>query len=637
VGATGPQGNQGNTGLTGGTGPTGATGAKGDTGDTGSTGAQGVAGSTGATGLEGPTGAQGNGYGQLTSTSSVTPGTGSKSFTVSVDAANTAYAPGANVKINSPGQSGAMFGGISSFSGTSMTINININSMSGGPYSNWQVNLTGSQGATGPTGPTGNQGSTGVTGNQGSTGATGNHGATGAQGIQGVQGEQGIQGDTGATGAQGTQGDKGDTGDAGATGATGPQGNAGADGDRYHTSSTSSLTTGNSGADSVIVDDLNVDYSPGQSILLANDNTVVQHATVTAYNPSTGELSFDKTKAVGTGGTYSTWEINLDGAVGIQGEIGATGAQGPTGDIGATGATGAQGNVGATGAQGVMGATGPQGIQGEQGNIGNDGATGAQGPQGEIGATGATGQGFTFTGAWDSGATYNAYDVVIDGGNSFVAITSVPANTAVSDGDYWAPMALKGDTGSQGSQGEIGATGATGPQGDQGTTGLDGATGATGPQGDTGPQGPGTDQDSELNTTGHPAFAYVNVGSGGAEDTTNKLIEALAVSHYGYYKTGVSGSGVQSLTVLAPSNYTTIKYFIQIKDDTGSGINVHSQEMTCVYANGNLYESEYSIVQSGPSLGDFNNAVVDGNIVLQYTPNSITNVFINIYAIAMYG
>ena len=197
-------------------------------------------------------------------------------------------------------------------------------------------------------------------GSTGATGATGPDGATGATGFDGATGASGLDGATGSTGA---------TGEIGATGASG------ADGDRYATTSNTSFTLGDSGTQTIFVNDLNVDYSTGQDIIVAFNSGNIQYGLVNSYNPGTGALLFTKETFIGSG-TYSTWSVNLSGAIGIQGATGATGLDGATGSSGIDGATGATGEFGSTGATGETGSTGSSGI---------DGATGATG---EIGATG---------------------------------------------------------------------------------------------------------------------------------------------------------------------------------------------------------------------------------------------------------
>jgi hypothetical protein len=168
-------------------------------------------------------------------------------------------------------------------------------------------------------------------------------GEQGPQGATGPQGVQGAQGPTGLTGAQGPTG---------ATGPTGPQGPTGLDGqpgDKYHTTSTTTLTIVSSGTITLTTVDLGLDYSTAQTVIVAHDLDDHMHGDVVSYNKTTGVLVVDVKHKSGSG-TYSSWEINLQGAVGI------AGPQGPTG---ATGATGAQGPQGIQGNTGVVTATAP--------------------------------------------------------------------------------------------------------------------------------------------------------------------------------------------------------------------------------------------------------------------------------------
>jgi hypothetical protein len=170
--------------------------------------------------------------------------------------------------------------------------------------------------------------------------------ARGEQGPQGATGPQGVQGSQGPTGLTGAQGPTG------ATGPTGPQGPTGLDGlpgDKYHTTSSSTLTIAASGTITAITNDLGLDYSTAQTVILAYDLSNHMHGEVVSYNKTTGALVVDLKHKSGSG-TYSSWEINLQGAVGV------AGPQGPTG---ATGATGPQGPQGIQGNTGVVTATSP--------------------------------------------------------------------------------------------------------------------------------------------------------------------------------------------------------------------------------------------------------------------------------------
>jgi hypothetical protein len=184
--------------------------------------------------------------------------------------------------------------------------------------------------------------------------ARGEQGATGATGPQGVQG---AQGPTGLTGAQGP------TGATGATGAQGPQGINGLEGDKYHTTSLSTLTIAANGNVTLITVDKGLDYSVAQTVIIAYDLNNHMHGDVVSYNGTTGSLVVALKNKSGSG-TYSSWQVNLDGAVGIEGP------QGPTGATGATGAQGPQGIQGVAGATGATGAAGTNGTNGTNGTSG---------------------------------------------------------------------------------------------------------------------------------------------------------------------------------------------------------------------------------------------------------------------------
>jgi hypothetical protein len=199
---------------------------------------------------------------------------------------------------------------------------------------------TGETGATGPQGPAGTNGTNGATGATGAKGDKGDTGDTGPQGEQGIQGPQGIQG---IQGIQGEKGDKGDTGD---------------EGDKYHTTSTTSLTIAASGTITLYTVDLHLDYSVAQTVIIAHDLSNHMHGEVVSYNQSTGALVVSLKNKTGSG-TYSSWEVNLDGAVGIQGDVGPAGPTGATGPQGPQGIQGIQGATGATGSSGTISVNAP--------------------------------------------------------------------------------------------------------------------------------------------------------------------------------------------------------------------------------------------------------------------------------------
>ena len=229
-------------------------------------------------------------------------------------------------------------------------------------YSVWVGDSNGNllpvgSGAQGLTGSTGFVGATGI---QGFIGATGFQGATGSNGDQGTTGSNGVQGATGTIGATGI----------GATGI------AGAAGDLYSTTSSTLLTIGLTTQTLTIGTGLS--YSIAQDVIIAYDINNHMIGMVASYNRINGVMVVDVNSIIGSG-AYSTWKINLNGAVGTQGDIGSTGA-GATGATGYTGSTGIQGTTGLRGSTGFTGATGATGLRGSTGITGSTGLTGATGP-----------------------------------------------------------------------------------------------------------------------------------------------------------------------------------------------------------------------------------------------------------------
>jgi len=529
-----------------------------------------------------------------------------------------------------------------------------------GPQGN--VGNTGSQGPTGPTGAkgdTGNTGATGPTGAQGATGDMGPTGPTGAQGAQGdmgptgpqgTQGIQGVMGDTGPTGPQGDKGDMGDTGPTGPqgnmgdTGPTGPQGNmgdtgpTGPQGDMGPTGPQGDMgPTGNPGNDGTSV------------TIIGTVPTVVDQSTLNTAYPSAsngnGVIAEDTGHLWVLGG--GTWadvgQIKGDqgntGPTGPQGNTGPTGPQGdmgptgPQGDMGPTGPTGPQG---ATGPTGSTGATGPTGAKGDKGDTGNMGPTGPQGTQGAMGYTGPTGPAGTngtngSTGPTGPTGSFPSPMNSTTDANFDIVLTSGGLPYTSDYGIYGNP-----------NNGKLTARGFLAAESES-TDGGYGFT-ADGSQ-DTGMYSNG---DGNLSFYNNGIWTIDSSSEGwifkqqvqapkvhipeGSADVTRDIIDGDSVKISTFYKQGITGSGVVSLSQIAAGTYTTVKYLVQAIDTASGSTRIHSQEITAVYANGNLYETEYGIVQSDSSLGDFNNVVSSGNIVLQYTPTSgITSVDIVIY------
>jgi hypothetical protein len=124
-------------------GPIGPVGPPGPQGPSGPAGAQGIQGPPGAQGAQGLQGPIGPGY-AATSATPLTVATGSQTF---VTQAGLAYTIGVRARSSSNANSNNyMEGLVSSYSGTSLTINIDLANGSGS-HSDWNINLSGSVGA----------------------------------------------------------------------------------------------------------------------------------------------------------------------------------------------------------------------------------------------------------------------------------------------------------------------------------------------------------------------------------------------------------------------------------------------------------------------------------------------------------
>ena len=256
----------------------------------------------------------------------------------------------------------------------------------------------------------------------------------------------------------------------GSKGFTGSFGYAGSAGDRYHTTSTTSLnlsTYALTNTISLTTVDLELDYSPQQTILIASTATPTNHihAKVLTYNASTGALTAEVSDiTAAANSTLTSWEINLDGAVGIRG---FTGSLGYTGSRGFDGSVGFTGSIGYTGSKGFDGSFGYTGSRGFDGSVGFTGSIGYSGSQGYNGSTGFTGSiGYTGSRGFDGSVGFT-------GSKGF-------------DGSV-------GFTGSKGFDGSVGFTGSLGYTGSAstvvgytGSKGFDGSVGFTGSAATTG-------------------------------------------------------------------------------------------------------------------------------------------------------
>jgi hypothetical protein len=183
-----------------------------------------------------------------------------------------------------------------------------------------------------------------------------------------------------------------------------------------------------------------------------------------------------------------------------------------------------------TGPQGPIGPQGPEGPSGDAGENGDTGATGPQGPEGPMGPP--VPAGLTWEGYWDTGVTYQTYDVVLDDSNgtstSYVLIDGpLTSDTPPAfDTVHWIALATAGAPGTQGPIGPSGVDGNTGPQGPQGPVGPQGPIGATGPQGEPGTPGSVIYQQTSIEFTSGTVAAF-------SDQTINQYIIPAGSLVYG--------------------------------------------------------------------------------------------------------
>jgi hypothetical protein len=182
----------------------------------------------------------------------------------------------------------------------------------------------------------------------GQAGSSGTSGVNGPQGPQGVQGTQGIQGVSGTSGT------------------------SGAAGDQYRTTSTTEFTLGTGGT---ITIGTGLAYTVAQDISIAYDVTHHQVSEVVSYNPGTGVLVFGAPSETIGSGTFSSWNVNLNGAAGGDGSSGTSGANGSSGTSGPQGVQGIQGVAGSNGTSGTTGTSGSSGSNGSSGTAGTSGTS----------------------------------------------------------------------------------------------------------------------------------------------------------------------------------------------------------------------------------------------------------------------
>ena len=382
--------------------------------------------------------------------------------TAPISTSGTAGTSGTSGTSGTTGTSGtSATSGTSGTSGTSATSGTSGTSGSSG--TSGTSGSTGTSGTSGTTGTSGSSGTTGTSGSSGTSGTTGTSGTSGTSGTTGLDGSNGTSGTSGTTGSSGTSGTSGTTGTSGTSGtsgSTGTSGSSGLSGDRFATTSTTTYTLQAPGNPGTITVGLGLSYTVAQSIIIAYDANNHNEAEVVSYDPLTGVLNFIVFRLTGSG-TYSTWQVNLDGATGGDGSSGTSGTSGTSassGTSGTTGTSGSSGTSGSTGTSGSSGTSGTSAIDGTSGTSGTSGTTGTSGSSGTSGTTGTSGSsGTSGTSATDG-----------TGGTSGTSGSSATSGTTGTSGT----SATSGTSGTSGSSGTSGTSGTTGTSGTSGISSL---------------------------------------------------------------------------------------------------------------------------------------------------------------------
>jgi hypothetical protein len=203
-------------------------------GPQGPLGLPGEQGEEGIDGLPGQPGIQGiNGKSPIGSSStSMTIGTGNQTFTIQI---GLPFGIGTRVRIAELDGLTWMEGEVFDYTGTSMTVDVDLIGPIGGTFTPWSITIAGVRGAIGANGIPGNDGLDGLEGEQGVPGVIGLQGNAGAAGSQGIPGPQGPVGFPGLDAeepnepimVQGPAGPSGANGSPGAPGANGTSGSIG--------------------------------------------------------------------------------------------------------------------------------------------------------------------------------------------------------------------------------------------------------------------------------------------------------------------------------------------------------------------------------------------------------------------------
>ena len=395
--------------------------------------------------------------------------------TAPISTSGTAGTSGTSGSSGTTGTSGSS--GTSGTTGTSGTAGTSGTSgttgSSGTSGTSGSTGTSGSSGTTGTSGSSGTTGTSGSSGTSGTTGTSGSSGSSGTTGLDGSNGTSGTSGTTGTSGSSGTSGTTGTSGSSGTSGTTGTSGSSGLSGDRFATTSSSTYTLQAPGNSGTITVGLGLSYTVGQSIIIAYDANNHNEAEVVSYDPLTGVLNFIVFRLTGSG-TYSTWQVNLDGATGGDGSSGSSGTSGTSSTSGTSGTTGSSGSSGTSGTTGSSGSSGTSGTSATDGTGGTSGTSGTSSTSGSSGTSGTTGTSGS-SGTSGTSATNGT------GGTSGTSGSSGTSGTTGTSGT----SATSGTSGTTGSSGTSGTSGSTGTSGSSGTSGANGSNGTSGTSGTT--------------------------------------------------------------------------------------------------------------------------------------------------------
>ena len=157
-------------------------------------------------------------------------------------------------------------------------------------------------------------------------------------------------GTSGTDGTSGSSGSSGTSGTNGTSGSSGSSGTSGLAGDKYSTTSNSTFNMPIiSGITIYLTGGTGLAYTIGQSILIAYNEDIHFEAEIISYDALTGYFVVKSEKYFEGIGSYSSWKINLAGAVGQAGSSGSSGSSGINGTSGSSGTNGTSGSSGING------------------------------------------------------------------------------------------------------------------------------------------------------------------------------------------------------------------------------------------------------------------------------------------------